>query len=110
MNISVGEIWFVNFPLEEDEKLFISRPVIVLNVEPLQVLSVKVTKTKPRSNDEYDIPIVYWNEANLRFKSTARVSKTIYINKNQFHYKIGTLLKDDWIMIQNAFMEYINNQ
>ncbi|MCR4442762.1 MAG: hypothetical protein QHH10_10575 [Peptococcaceae bacterium] len=56
--------------VEEKPDEYLPRPVIVLNVEPLEVLSVKVTKTEPRDNDEYDIPIVYRQEANLRFKST----------------------------------------
>lgn len=30
--ISEGEIWLVNFPLEEDPTQFLPRPVIVLNV------------------------------------------------------------------------------
>lgn len=34
-NINAGEVWFVNFPLEEDPNQFLSRPVVVLNVETL---------------------------------------------------------------------------
>jgi hypothetical protein len=39
--IVAGEVWFVNFPLEEDSNKFLRRPVVVLNVETLEVLSVK---------------------------------------------------------------------
>jgi len=45
MIINPGEVWFVNFPLEEDSATFLSRPVVVLDVDTLEVLSVKVTKT-----------------------------------------------------------------
>jgi mRNA-degrading endonuclease toxin of MazEF toxin-antitoxin module len=110
MNILAGDVWLVNFPLEEDSTQFLPRPVVVLNVETLEVLSVKVTKTDPRDYDDYDIPIVYWQEANLRFKSTARVSKTIYINISQFKHKIGTLHQDDLILIQNLFIAFIQSQ
>lgn len=70
-----GEVWFVEFPLEEDETRTINRPVIVLDENTLGVLSVKITKHSPRKEDPYDIPILYWQEANLRLASTARVSK-----------------------------------
>ena len=36
-----GEVWFVEFPLEEDESKSINRPVIVLDENILGVLSVK---------------------------------------------------------------------
>jgi len=102
-----GDVWFVNFPLEEDDLQFIARPVIVLDVESLEVLSVKVTKSNPRYYDDFDIPIVYWQDAHLRYKSTARVSKTIYINKVQFDFKIGTLHVDDFERIKNEYIRYV---
>ena len=54
-----GEVWFVEFPLEEDESKSINRPVIVLDENILGVLSVKITKHKARKEDHYDIPIIY---------------------------------------------------
>ena len=41
-----GEVWFVEFPLEEDPGKFLNRPVIVLDENLLGVLSVKITKHK----------------------------------------------------------------
>ena len=41
-----GEVWFVEFPLEEDASRIINRPVIVLDENVLGVLSVKITKHK----------------------------------------------------------------
>ena len=67
-----GEVWFVEFPLEEDASRIINRPVIVLDENVLGVLSVKITKHKVRKEDPYDIPIIYWSEAGLRLASTAR--------------------------------------
>lgn len=110
MNILEGDVWLVNFPLEEDPSQFLSRPVIVLNVETLEVLSVKVTKTEPRTEDVYDVPIVYWQEASLKFKSTARISKTMYINKSQFIHQIGTLHPEDFLTVQNLFIEFIKSK
>lgn len=75
-----GEVWFVEFPLEEDNERTINRPVIVLDENVLGVLSVKITKHSPRREDPYDTPILYWKEANLRLSSTARVSKVTLLS------------------------------
>ena len=53
-----GEVWFVEFPLEEDECKSINRPVVVLDENILGVLSVKITKHKARKDDPYDTPII----------------------------------------------------
>ena len=95
--------------LEEKSTKTLPRPAIVLDVQKLEVLSVKVTKTAPRDTDDYDTPIVYWQEANLRYKSTARVAKTTLLNKDMFDFKIGDLHPDDLIEIQNQFMRFITN-
>lgn len=105
--ILVGDIWFAMFPLEEDNSQFISRPVIVLDAARLEVLVVKVTKTAPRSYDKYDIPIIYWQYANLKFKSTARVAKSILLDRSQLEFKIGTLHPIDLVSIEEAFIQFI---
>lgn len=110
MNFVVGDVWFVDFPKEEDPSQFFSRPVVILDIDTLEVLSVKVTKHSPRLEDEYDTPIIYWQNAQLRFKSTARISKTIYLPKSSFKFRIGTLHHDDFYEISTQFMKYINSQ
>ena len=74
-----GEVWFVEFPLEEDNSKTLNRPVVVLDDNTLGVLSVKITKHKVRQNDPYDVPIIYWEVANFRLASTARISKVILL-------------------------------
>lgn len=49
--IQEGEVWFVEFPLEENPDVTINRPVVVLDVDELKVLSVKITKHTPRKED-----------------------------------------------------------
>lgn len=43
-----GEVWFVEFPLEEEPYRTLNRPVVVLDENILGVLSVKITKHKAR--------------------------------------------------------------
>lgn len=110
MNMERGDVWFVKYPLEEDITKNTKRPVLVLDEEKLEVLCVKITKHPPRSDDDYDIPILYWQDANLRFESTARVSKTMYLDKSMFIYKIGTLHPEDFKKVEEAFIKFIKNQ
>lgn len=105
--ILIGDVWFAKFPLEENNSKYISRPVIILDSARLEVLVVKVTKTAPRSNDKYDIPIIYWQYANLKFKSTARVAKSLLLDRSQLEFKIGTLHPIDLASIQEAFIQFV---
>lgn len=104
-----GEVWFVEFPLEEDNSQTINRPVIVLDENTLGVLSVKITKHVPRSEDIYDTPILYWKEANLRLASTARVSKVLLLSQDSFIFKIGNLHEDDLKRVENMYQNYLSD-
>jgi hypothetical protein len=101
-----GEVWFVEFPLEEDNSVTINRPVVVLDERNLSVLSVKITKHAPRNTDPYDVPIIYWEDANLRLASTARVSKTMLLPQDNFIFKIGELNKIDLCKIEEMYQNY----
>ena len=101
-----GEVWFVEFPLEEDNLQTINRPVVVLDENILGVLSVKITKHLPRKDDPYDIPILYWQEANLRLASTARVSKIYLLPADSFIFKIGDLHPEDLRSIETIYQQY----
>lgn len=107
-NINQWDIWFANFPFEE---IAVSkdRPVIVLNVEPLEVLSIKVTSHNLRDADEFDTPILKWREANLKQESVARISKTINLTKDKFRRKLGVLHDDDRQPIMQKYIEYIQS-
>ena len=102
-----GEVWFVEFPLEEDNSQTINRPVVVLDENTLGVLSVKITKHSPRKEDPYDTPIIYWQEANLRLASTARVSKVFLLSQDSFIFKIGDLHQDDLDRVEGMYQKYL---
>mgnify|MGYP003289801867 CR=1 FL=1 len=107
MMYNKGEVWFVEFPLEEDNTKTINRPVIVLDENTLGVLSVKITKRLPRKEDPYDMPILYWQEANLKLASTARVSKVYLLSQDSFIFKIGNLHQDDLERIEEMYRKYL---
>lgn len=105
-----GEVWFVEFPLEEDSSKTINRPVVVLDENILGVLSVKITKHAPREEDPYDTPILYWQEANLRLASTARISKVALLPKDSFIFMIGKLHREDMDRIEDMYRKYLENR
>lgn len=104
-----GEVWFVEFPLEEDETKILNRSVVVLDENILGVLSVKITKHKARVTDPYDIPIIYWEDANLRLASTARVSKVTLLPKDSFIFKIGDLHPDDLDRTEEMYKKFLDD-
>lgn len=107
-NFCEGEVWFVEFPLEEDSSKTINRPVVVLDEDTLGVLSVKITKHAVRKEDPYDTPILYWQEANLRLASTARVSKVMNLQEEDFIFKIGNLHPDDLERIEELYIHFMD--
>lgn len=56
-NPQKGEVWFANFPFEEDYTIEKPRPVIVLeeNDNSVGVLSIKVTKHEARDRWDYEL-------------------------------------------------------
>ncbi len=105
-----GEVWFVEFPLEEDSSKILNRPVVVLDENTLGVLSVKITKHKARKEDPYDTPIIYWEDANLRLASTARVSKVTVLPRDSFIFKIGELHYEDLERIENMYIKFLHEK
>ena len=99
------EIWFAQFPLEEDESKKISRPVLVIDNGKDECLVVKITTHKPRDKDKFDLDIKQWEEASLDFPSTARISKLRLLPKTDFIKKIGTIQNKDWIAIEEKLNE-----
>ena len=100
-----GEIWYVDFPFEDDPNQSKKRPCIVIDVEKLEVLAIKVTTHKPR--DEFDIPILNWRQY-LPEESYARVSQSVSISKKSFLKKLAQLSEKEFKEIVKAFIEFKN--
>jgi mRNA-degrading endonuclease toxin of MazEF toxin-antitoxin module len=103
-----GEIWYANFPLEEDEAQTIRRPSIIVAAVDNQVVAIKITKHDPRKNDPFDVKIEHWIEAGLSVPSTARISKTKYIDKSQILNRKGELHPLDNERIAHRLKEYLD--
>ena len=106
-----GEVWFADFPFEEDLSKSKKRPVIVLQDDgkEAKVLAIKVT-SREYQRDEYDVILLYWQKAKLRISSIARTSKYFYLDRSKFIYKIGDLHQDDLDLVKTKFMEFVLNE
>lgn len=104
------EVWFAKFSYEEDPTIEKERPVIILNVDTLECLSVKVTSQNVRDKDEFDTPIKHWREAGLKKPSVARISKTMNLTKDKFLNKKGEIHSEDRVTIMQKFKEFIIQQ
>lgn len=101
------EVWYADFPYDDDPGRSSDRPVIVLNTKPLVILSVKVTSHSIRVYDKYDTELKYWMAAGLTRPSVARISKVIYISKDRFRRKVGMLRPEDAKNILNTYDRFI---
>lgn len=104
--MKIWELWYADFPYE-DKPESKDRPVIVLNTNPLCVLSIKVTGQNVRDKDKYDTPIDHWQEAGLAKPSVARISKTMSLDADRFRRKIGDLHKDDIPIILKTYLQFL---
>ena len=102
--MDIGEIWGVDFPFDDDSSQSKIRPCLILDVETLEVLSLKVTTHVAR--DEYDIPIFKWRDANLPKPSFARTSKAVSLPKKSFLKKYGKIDDMDFGNIIEAYMKF----
>ena len=108
--IQPQEVWFAEFPFEEDDSITKERPVIVLSVDDkaCAVLSMKVTSAKPYS--EFEINLYDWAEIPLHHESTADASDVRLILKSDFRRKIGRLSDDDWDNVTDLYYRYLKSQ
>ena len=100
------DTWFADFPFEDCNQSK-KRPVVILNADPLVVLSTKVTSHPKRENDVYDVDIIDWQSANLDKPSVVRISKGIWLDKSQFDFKIGELSQNDITRVSQSYIKFI---
>ncbi|MGD9679361.1 MAG: type II toxin-antitoxin system PemK/MazF family toxin [Vulcanibacillus sp.] len=106
--MKLGEVRYSHFPLEEDASKYIDRPVIIVIAESPEIVVIKVTKTAPRKNDLYDVPIKHYKYCGLKYPSTARISKVVTLDETQIFNKVRNLHPDDLKNILQKLIEFTN--
>ncbi|MCU5595113.1 type II toxin-antitoxin system PemK/MazF family toxin [Bacillus mobilis] len=106
----VGEVWYADYPYEEDKSSTKARPaVIVFEVDDDEVVAIKLTTHEARACDQFDVELVEWKHAGLKHKSTARVSKFEYLKRSQLLNKKGDLHPDDEDRIAKSLMRFMQS-
>ncbi len=101
------EVWYANFPYEEQDGRWSKRPVVILHVTERAVLVAKITTHSKRRCDDLDVVLHHWKSANLNKPSVIRVSKIIEITPENFIMKIGSLGKDDSSALLDAYTKFV---
>lgn len=104
------DIYWANFPYEDDPTKQKRRPVVIAKDGTVYVLTLKVTTHEARTHDPYDYPLRYWQESNLPSASVVRVSKLAKLPPSAFGEFIGQIHPYDAIMIQNRMNEFLQNR
>ncbi|HDX9607340.1 MULTISPECIES: type II toxin-antitoxin system PemK/MazF family toxin [Bacillus cereus group] len=108
---AVNEVWYANYPYEEDKTRTSERPsVIVFEVDDEEVIAIKLTRHEARAYDEFDVELIEWQSSGLKFKSTARVSKFEYLKRSQLLNKKGVLHPTDEERIAESLMRYMESR
>jgi len=105
--IKEWELWYADFPFDDNVTISKRRPVIVLQTLPLVVMSIKVTSAPPRVYNPFDVPITEWKAAGLATPSCARISKTANLPPNNFKRYIGILHENDIETISATYAEFM---
>lgn len=107
MTILPQEVWFADFPFDDDPTQSKDRPVIVLHVddESCRVLSMKVTSSEPRT--EFEIELFDWAQIPLPHKSTADASAVRNLPKSKFRRRVGRLSNADWGNVTAFFRAWL---
>lgn len=102
------EVWYAQFPYEEDSTRHSGRPVIVLQAKASTVLVVKVTCHTMRRADCFDTPLRFWKDAHLDRPSVARVSKAIELPHANLLTRIGVLKNYDAFAVFESYTSYLS--
>lgn len=106
----VGDIWYANIPKEEKpNEIMKDRPCLIVDENEGLYMVIKITKHSPRTNDKYDVPIVFWKECGLSRPSTVRISKISYIDSSQIDNYKGHLTEHDESIISEKLEEFMND-
>ena len=93
------ELWFAEFPHEEDTSETDDRPVVLVRIlDDKHVFALMITKHRAR--DDHDLEITYWEAAGLNCPSTVRANRGYKLSVDKLRRKIGSLSETDIIRLK----------
>lgn len=100
------QVWYANFPFEEDRTQAKDRPVLILDVnkEKVLILAMKITSTKPRNL--VDFVLEDWSDIPLDHESTICPTQVRTIPITRLRRLAGHISEQDWQKAVARFMAY----
>jgi RimJ/RimL family protein N-acetyltransferase/mRNA-degrading endonuclease toxin of MazEF toxin-antitoxin module len=108
MNINIGDVWFVNFPFDEDDGRFKDSTAIVLGTNEkngIKYYIVMRCTSNPKERTKYDYELKNPEQANLYSYGKIRCNKVSLITERHFRRKKGTISKSDMVEINKLYKE-----
>lgn len=90
-----GEVYLADIYFR-DLNIYKLRPVVIVAQDKavdIDVVTAPITGTKARN--EYDVPIIHWQQAGLVKESVARTTKLLTLESSKLRKKLGELHVED---------------
>ena len=91
------DVWLAEVKYEDSDEVK-ERPVLIYNETEVFIVGFKGTSSIRKGDDEYTL--IDWKKAGLLHETNFRLSKKLRIEKSKFKRKIGTITKNDRIIIE----------
>jgi hypothetical protein len=93
------ELWFADFPHDEDTTVTNDRPIVLVNIHTDgSIFALMITKHEVR--DENDMEIFDWQAAGLAYPSVIRTLRRFKLPPDKLRRKIGLLSDTDIIRLK----------
>lgn len=108
MTLNKGDVWFVDYPYEEDSKQSKRRPVVIVETQDgfSLAIGIKVTTHAPRLWDPFDIEIKEYLLAGFKKPSTARTAHNREFITSKFLRQLGVLHRKDLLNVLRAYYQW----
>jgi hypothetical protein len=95
------ELWYGDFPYEENTNNSKDRPVLLVRVfDEQHVRAMKITRFPERGEHENFMEIEKWREAGLRERSAIEIRKVFNLPVSKLRHRIGELQESDVIRLK----------
>jgi mRNA interferase MazF len=100
MTIQPGELWIAEIPFTNGLSSK-KRPVLILWLDGNDAIVAVITSAPPRT--QTDVLLNDWSISGLRVASTVRLSRLDCLEQSLLLGKIGTISKDDAVLLKKTW-------
>ena len=107
----VGELYYANFPYEEDPSKKELRPIVIVAIhdDGCECATLMIT-SKNRTNSQYRYTIEHWKYAGLRSPSFICLDRKCSFFEDELCKKIGGLHPEDQLYLLHKIGEFYHDE